>query len=152
MENRFTRRILGTLAGLLAGFLTLYALELVDLAIYPLPTVDPGDASARHEMMVAVPLGAMLFVVLGWLAAPLAGTLVALRIDHWDTSAMIITAVSVFGGVSYLLSVAVPFWMELALIVGPVIGGTIGLGLSRWWLALRYARGRLHKEGRGAGG
>lgn len=149
MQNRFTRRLFGTLAGLLAGLAILYLIELIDVALYPVPEIDPDLPDAGPLVM---PLGAMLFVVAGWVLGPLAGTLVALRIDHWDASAWILIALCVATSVANAMLMPAPGWMDIAAVVAPVSGGVIGLGLSRRWLAQRYARGRVHSGGRGAAG
>ena len=149
MNHRFSRRILGTLAGLLAALAVLYLVELVDLAVYPVPTIDPG---LRDSAALVMPFGAMLFVIVGWLVGPLVGVLVALRIDHWDASAWILIVLCGLASLFNVMLLPSSAWTEIAAVVAPVAGGVIGLGLSRHWLARRYARGRVHNAGRGPGG
>jgi hypothetical protein len=150
MQNRILRRFLGTIVGILAALAVLYLVGLVDLALYPAPTLDPdGDAAAPA---LAMPLGAMLFVIAGWLLAPLVGVLIALRIDHWDASAWILIVLCGVASLGNAMLLPSSAWMEIASVVAPVAGGVIGLGLSRRWLARRYARGRVHSAGRGAAG
>jgi len=149
MRHRFSRRVLGTLAGIVAALAVLYLIELVDIAVYPVPTIDPG---VSDPAALAMPFGAMAFVMAGWLVGPLVGVLIALRIDHWDPSAWILIVLCGLASLFNVMLLPSSAWMEITAVVAPVAGGVIGLGLSRRWLARRYARGRVHNAGRGASG
>ena len=115
------RSIIAVIAGLIAGSIVIYLIELAGHALYPPPELfDPMDREAAKEMMDAAPIGSLLMVILAYLVGSFAGGAVAAlvpaksRLSHSLATGLILM---VFGIINLvLLPHPVWFWV-LSLIV-----------------------------------
>jgi hypothetical protein len=125
------RLVLGTLAGILAAVLIVFAIESLGHVIFPPP---PGVDLARPEAMASIidrlPLGALAFVVLAWMAGAFGGGAIAARLTHRPWSAWIVGVVMLAGGLWSLIVIPHPLWMKLALLPATLLPS---------WVASRLA-------------
>ncbi|MDB5677700.1 hypothetical protein [Sphingomonas bacterium] len=122
-------KVFGVIAGLAAAFVTIFAIEAIDTMLYPLPTVESDDPAALAHIIAAMPFFAKLLVVAGFLLGALFGAAVALRLSQWRPSGWIVAGIIAAGGLSTVITIPHPLWMQVASVAVPLIGG---------WLAERH--------------
>jgi len=128
------RTVLGVLAGLLAMFVVITAVQLLGARLYPPPAgLDLHDPTALATMMAQMPLGALAFVVLAWALGALAGGWVAARISrlHPRIAAALIGLAVVAGVLMMILSIPHPLWMSALGVLLPVPLALAGARLAR---------------------
>jgi hypothetical protein len=124
------RIMLSILFGLAAAMLIIMAIEWGDDILYPFPgTVDTADPAALAAVMANMPLPAKIIVVAGWLLGALGGAWLALRISDRQWTGWVIVAAVVVGGVTNLIALPHPLWMQVCTFLMPVLGGLIAM---RW--------------------
>jgi hypothetical protein len=128
------KRILGTLAGIVVAMLVVMAMDMLSHALFPESVAKSMDMAAIATALAAAPLAAKAIMAAGWFLATLIGGLVALRLSGWTPAAWIVAglilAACLYNGFAIP---GVPLWMQVAGVVGPLLGG---------WLATRFgARG-----------
>lgn len=123
------KKIFSVIAGLAAAFVTIFAIEALDTMLYPLPMVESDDPAALAQIIVAMPMFAKLLVVAGFLLGALIGAGVALRLSQWRPSGWIVAGVIAAGGLSTVIMIPHPLWMQIAAVAAPLLGG---------WLAERH--------------
>ena len=126
------RKISAVLLGVLAAFATVTLVEWLGHQVYPLPPgLDFNNPEQVRLFTSNLPLGAFLFVLLGWLLGTLCGGLTACYVAREKplVFASIIGAVMLAATIANLAMIPHPTWFSIAAIV--VIGvGT--LLASRW--------------------
>lgn len=131
------RSILAVLGGGLVCGILVFAVEAVGSQIYPLPPgTDPTDLEALKAAAAELPLGAYLFLLLGWFLGPLAGSWVAARLAPGSPvlHGMIVAGLVAGSAILNFIVLPHPAWMWVA---GPLV--ILGGG----WLGARFAsRGR----------
>lgn len=128
------RTVLGVLAGLLAMFVVITAVELLGARLYPPPAgLDLQDPAALATMVAQMPLGALAFVVLAWALGALAGGWVAARIGrpHPRIAAAIVGLAVVAGVLTMIVSIPHPLWMSALGVLLPVPLALTGARLAR---------------------
>jgi hypothetical protein len=120
------RNIAGVLAGVLAGFATVWLVELIGHSIYPLPS----DLNVRNEEDLAaslqtMPFGALLFVVVAWFLGALVGGAVAASIVRRRWPAWLVSGLVAGAAVVTVLMIPHPEWMQVSAVLLPVLGGVI---------------------------
>ncbi len=126
------RRISAVLLGLITAFVTVWLFEWIGHQLYPLPPgLDFKDPEQVRQFASSLPVGALLFVLLGWLMGTLSGGLTANRVAREKplVYASVVGAVMMAATITNLAMIPHPTWFSIAAVV--VIGvGT--LLASRW--------------------
>ncbi|MGV8929132.1 MAG: hypothetical protein ACOH1E_05240 [Brevundimonas sp.] len=120
------RLVSGLIAGVVAAFVVMMALELIGFFMFPPPAgLNPADAEDVRQMMAAAPLAAKVWVVFGWFVAAVAGGWLARRLTRWHRAGWVIVGLIVLGGVFNLIQIPHPLWMQIATFVVPMLAGWI---------------------------
>lgn len=123
------RRFMGLLLGLAAALVLTAGSDALAHALYPFfenfETLDTAELAAA---MAVVPFPAKAIIVAGWLLAGFAGSWLALRVADRVWTGWVIVALVVLSGISNLIAIPHPLWMQVGAIALPVLGG---------WLAQR---------------
>jgi hypothetical protein len=128
------RLIGGIVAGVVAAFATIWAIEMVHHLLYPLPNnVRLTDNAGLARYIAGMSLPQMLFVAGGWLAGALVGGVVAAKIARRTAGAWAVAGVVALAGLANILYVAHPLFLQISAIAAPLVGG---------WLATRAVHGR----------
>lgn len=124
------RTVLGVLAGLAVGVLTVFLIEMVSGALYPAPEgVDLTDPAQLKSFAESMPMGAKLIVLVACVAGSFTGTTTALlvaqrrRIAGWIVGGLMLAAT-----IANLTSVPTPAWL---------VGAELILVPAAAWLAVR---------------
>lgn len=130
------RGIAATVAGVLVAGLTIAGVEWVGHRLYPPPAglkADDLEALAAH--VAAMPIGALLFVLLAWLLGVFLGGLLAALLAGRRPRlyAGVIAAVILLGAIANFAMIPHPAWfMALAVISLPLVGfAAAGLATAR---------------------
>lgn len=128
------RILFGIVAGLVAAFACIYAIELACMQLYPPPAgMDYSDPAAVERMMAQIPVAALAIVAFAWFVGALVGGWIANAIAARAWAGWIIAALLVAGAVATMVMIPHPAWMWVAGVAAPLLGG---------WLAQRLARTR----------
>jgi hypothetical protein len=143
--GQIARSVVGVVAGVILGMILMMGIEFVGQVIYPLPPgVDPNDFEALKALLATMPVGALLFVLLGWFVAPLAGGFIAAWIARRApvAHALVVGLFFLAGGIAMLMLMPHPVWFA-------VVGGTLFLpaAYTGALLAGPLARRGLRKSG-----
>ena len=129
------RTILGILAGLVAMFATITAIEyLGQIAFPPPPGLDPTDPAQLEQIMARVPVAAKALVVAAWAAGAFVGGWVAARIarPYPRSAALAVAAAVMLGVVAIIVAMpAHPVWMSVLGLLLPVPLALLAAGLAR---------------------
>jgi pimeloyl-ACP methyl ester carboxylesterase len=130
------RGIAATVAGVLVAGLTIAGVEWLGHRLYPPPAglkADDLEALAAH--VAAMPIGALLFVLLAWLLGVFLGGLLAALLAGRRPRlyAGVIAAVILLGAIANFAMIPHPAWfMALAVISLPLVGfAAAGLATAR---------------------
>ncbi len=130
------RGIAATVAGVLLAGLTIAGVEWLGHRLYPPPAglkADDLEAMAAH--VAAMPIGALLFVLLAWLLGVFLGGLLAALVAGRRPRlyAGVIAAVILLGAIANFAMIPHPAWfMALAVISLPLVGfAAAGLATAR---------------------
>jgi len=130
------RGIAATVAGVLLAGLTIAGVEWFGHRLYPPPAglkADDLEAMAAH--VAAMPIGALLFVLLAWLLGVFLGGLLAALVAGRRPRlyAGVIAAVILLGAIANFAMIPHPAWfMALAVISLPLVGfAAAGLATAR---------------------
>ncbi|HEX9955480.1 MAG TPA: hypothetical protein VGB48_09750 [Allosphingosinicella sp.] len=128
------KTILGVVAGIIAAFATIWAIEMVHHLLYPVPNgVRLTDNAGLARYIAGMSLPQMLFIAGGWLAGAFVGGVVAAKIAGRTKAVWIVAGLVALAGIGNILYVAHPLFLQISAIVAPVIGG---------WLATKTVRER----------
>jgi pimeloyl-ACP methyl ester carboxylesterase len=120
------RGIAATVAGVLVAGLTIAGIEWLGQRLYPPPAVlKADDLEALAAYVTALPIGALLFVLLAWLLGVFLGGLIAAllagRRPRLYTG--VIAAVILFGAIANFAMIPHPAWfMALTVLTLPLAG------------------------------
>ena len=118
------RKLGGVAAGLVIAMALIMLIETLGHQLSPPPAgYDMNAGSAR-----ALPVGNLLFPVLGWFVGTLAGASAALRISRTRWTGWAVTAFVLLGAIANFAMITHPLWVMAAGIVAVVLAG---------WLAQR---------------
>ena len=123
------RRILSVIAGLLVAMVVITGVEAVIPLLYPVPPgLDMKDPAAFKVYVAALPIGALLMVILahslGALVGAVVATLIAGRASIWP--GMIVGALVMVAGIVNLFQISHPVWfsvVDLLLYLPAAYGG-----------------------------
>lgn len=107
------RGILGVLAGVIAGAITIGIAEFAGHMIYPLPQgIDPHDPAALKTFMAIVPTGAKVAVLVAWALGTFVGSAVAIFVAQRQSWPAWVTATALFGAaLATMVQIPHPDWM-----------------------------------------
>ena len=113
-------------AGVVIAGLLVWVVEMIGHSIFPVPE---GPDFSDIE---ALPIGALLAVVVAWIVGAIGGTFAACRIA---TAPPYIYAILVGGfillGIGFMLSIIPhPTWMAVTGVVGTIVGAWLGMFLA----------------------
>jgi hypothetical protein len=104
---------LAVLLGALAASAVIMAVEFLDATIYPSPPgMDPNDPDSVKSAMAALPIGALLLVLLGWIVGTFAGAWIAARLAPRSpiVHGLIVGVLLLAGGIYNMLEIPHPLW------------------------------------------
>lgn len=130
------RSILAVFLGWAASLFVIVAVEAVGHRLFPLPAgADIWSRAALTGPGPAVPIGALILVVAGWICGALAGGFLAGRLVQRAQlgHAMLVAVVVLGSAVWTMLTMPHPVWMWVASILLIPAGGWLGgrLAMSR---------------------
>jgi hypothetical protein len=132
------RLIGGIVAGILAAFATVWIVDLLGHAIYPLPSdLYMGDFEAVGAYIRSMPAGALAFVLAAWFAGALVGGLVAALISERHWTVWLIAAAVVAAGLLNVLMIPHPVLLQIGAVAAPLLGGLVASQIARARLARR---------------
>lgn len=127
------RSVLGVAAGIIAGSIIVFAVEFLGHAFFPAAiAIDKSDPEQMKRLVEVTPLGATLFVVLGWFAGAFGGGVAALMIARrWAPAAWVVAAT--FFGLAAMNFVAIPhpLWMQASAVIVCAIAGALSIRVMR---------------------
>jgi hypothetical protein len=128
------RNIAAGVLGVIVAFATVWVVEKIGHAVYPIPEgLDFADAEAMQEYIATLPLGALLFVALAWFLGSAIGTCAACAAG----TARPLNFALVVGGLVFiatavnLVMIPHPIWFSILGIVGVFAGAGLGTMCSR---------------------
>lgn len=131
------RTAIGLIVGIVAGFLTVYLLEMIGHAIYPPPPgIDMTDMDALRDVMATMPAGALGLVLLAWVLATLIGGTLAGWIARTRQTLLagVVGALILAGAIANMVLLPHPVWFSIAAVVliplAAWIAGLLGRRLS----------------------
>lgn len=126
------RLIIGIIAGLVAGFATIWGIDLIGHLIYPVPSdLAIDDFEAIGAYIESMPAAALAIVAFAWFAGALVGGFVAAAIGRRRWAAWLIAALVAAAGVVNIVMIPHPVLLQIAAIVAPALGGLIAAHLAR---------------------
>ncbi len=130
------RKILAVVFGVVAAVIVIIAIEALGHAIYPPPAgLDFTNRGAMETYVAGLPVGALLSVMLAWLAATFAGGLLACFIGREKpyVFAGIVGALVLTGTVINLMSIPHPLWFSVTSVVA-----IIATAFATGWLGSKF--------------
>ncbi len=131
------RTAIGLIVGIVAGFVTVYLLEMLGHSIYPPPRgIDMTDMDALRDVMATMPAGALVIVLLAWILATLIGGTLAgwIARTRQKLLAGVVGGLILAGAVANMVLLPHPVWFVVAAIVlvplATWIAGLLGTRLS----------------------
>jgi hypothetical protein len=130
------RTILGVLAGVVAMFVVIMAIEAVGHVIYPPPAgmdpMNPAHEAAFAQFVAAMPFAAKAMLAVAWTLGAFAGGFVAARIARHPRGAAVLIALLVMSGVvGMILRVPHPSWLAAAGLLLPIPAALLAARLAR---------------------
>jgi hypothetical protein len=126
------RLILGILAGIVAAFAAIWAVEMVHHLVYPVPRgVTLTDTAGLARYIESMTLTQMLFIAAGWLVGAAVGGIVAWSIARREAALWTVAGLVALAGIANILYVSHPLFLQLSSVVAPLIGGLIARAVVR---------------------
>lgn len=126
------RIILGIVAGIVAAFAGVMAIELTGHQFFPQPSdLNMRDPEQIRAAIDALPLGAMLFVIAAWFGGALVGGVVAKLISQRVWAAWAIAGVVALAGIMNILMIPHPLLMQIGAVAAPLLGGLLAAHIGR---------------------
>lgn len=111
------RSILGVIAGIVAAFVIVLAVETAGHLIFPPPPgTDLADPEALAKIIDLLPIGALVFVMIAWIAGAFGGGAVAAAITRQPWAAWIVGVIMLAGGLWSMVAIPHPHWMKVGLL------------------------------------
>lgn len=111
------RSILSIFAGLFAGFLIILGVEEWSHQIYPLPPgVDLSNKEGLQNLMLQIPIGALLMILLAYALGSLGAGMVTSTLAKAEAplkKSLICGAILLIGGLSNLIMIPHPLWFAM---------------------------------------
>lgn len=110
------RSILGVIAGTVSAVAIVLAVETVGHLLYPPPPgTDLSDPAALAKIIDVLPAGALVAVMIAWIAGALGGGAVAAAIARRPWPAWVVGALMLAGGLWSMVVIPHPVWMQAGL-------------------------------------
>ena len=120
------KKLWGVIAGLVAAFVMVFAVEMISHMIYPPPIIDdPTDYAALAELLKMAPVGALLIVILGHFIGMFVGTVIALKIAKEKSAAYIVIGVFMLLTFMNFYLIKHPLWFVISDVAAVALGGGI---------------------------
>jgi len=130
------RTIAGIVAGIVAAFATIWALEMVHHLVYPIPgNVRLTDMDRLREFTRSLPLVSQLFIAGGWLLGTAVGGSVAALVSRREGTILVVAALVAIAGLLNVLWLPHPLLLQIASVAAPALGVLIARALVRGRLA-----------------
>ncbi len=112
------RRIAGTAAGLVSGWVGVFLNEQITAILFPFPAgTDTHSAESMKSALAVMPATAFAFVLLGWVVATFVGVTVARRVGHSRTSGWIVGSILLAGTVITMATLRHPPWVWVSVFI-----------------------------------
>ena len=120
------RLITGIVVGVVAAFVTVFAVNLVGHQIYPLPSdLDMDDYQAVGAYVSSRPPGAVAFVLLAWFLGAVDGGVVAAAISRRAWTVWPVAALVAAAGIVTVLMIPHPVLPQIGAVAAPLLGGFV---------------------------
>jgi hypothetical protein len=118
------RAVLGMVAGIVAAFATVFAIDFAGHQIYPLPSdLDMHDPEAVGAFIRTMPAGGFALVVTAWFVGALDGGVVSALISRRAWTVWPVAALVAAAGVVNVLMIPHPVLLQLGAVIAPLLGG-----------------------------
>lgn len=125
------RALLGVFGGLALAMTMVYVLQGIGYQLYPPPAdLDPKDRQAFAAAVAAMPVMALVMVLISYALGTFAGAWLAARVAGRPFYAFLVGGVMTMAGMQNLISVPHPLWF--------IVVGTL-VFLPSAWIASRVA-------------
>ena len=110
------KNLLAVIAGIATFALLIMAIEWISHQVYPPPDIDFSEPDQIRAFMSTIPVGAILFIGLAWMAGAFCGTIVASYIGTLKPLyfGIIIGGLVLAGSITNLLIIPHPVWFTVA--------------------------------------
>jgi hypothetical protein len=116
------RIILGILAGVVAAVLIVFAFEGLGHIVFPPPPgLDLANTEALATIIDQLPVGALAFVMVAWMAGAFGGGALAAGIARRPWAAWLVGLIMLAGGAWSMVMIPHPLWMKLALLPATLV-------------------------------
>lgn len=118
------KKIVAVIAGVVTAGVVIALIEMIGHAVFPPPVgVDFADPVSVSAMMQAAPIGALLFVIVAWLAGIVAGATIAFLIvrENGKLNASIVGGLVLAGTIANLLMIPHPVWFSVVSVVAIIV-------------------------------
>lgn len=108
------RRIFSVLAGLITGVVIISLVEMANGKLFPLPDgIDFNDKQALKQLMLNMPLGALIMVLSGWVLGSFSGGIVATIVadEKKQRMSLIVGIAFTIATIFNMMSIPHPIWM-----------------------------------------
>jgi len=124
------RTALAVVAGFVAGSLLVFAVESLGHRVFPPPAgLDPSDPASIRAAMAQLPVGALLAVLVAWIAGSFVGGWVAALISRRVVPALIVGLIILAASAANLIMIPHPLWFAISglLVILPAawLGGKV---------------------------
>lgn len=121
------RTILGLIAGMVVAAIAVLLISQIGSMLFPVTGLD-ADARDPEQFSAAftgAPLGSKLALILSWLGGAWAGGVVARMVSRRGWTAWGIAALMLLAALPIVFIIALPVWMQFALLAAPLLGGLL---------------------------
>lgn len=133
--NDGPRRVLGILSGLITAFMVVTVIESLGHRAYPPPpNFDYRDAEKVRIYLSVLPAGALLYILVAWMAGAFAGTWIGAAIARQSRRLIyvVVCGLLLLASIANLVMIPHPVWFWGAALAGIPLAG---------WLAVAATRG-----------
>ena len=128
------RNIGAGIAGVLVAMLSVWLVQKIGHAVYPVPTdVDFNDMEAMKAYVATLPVGALLFVIASYFIGTTAGTCAACAIGTMlpRIYAVLIACLMLVATTMNVMMIPHPTWFIVAAVIAIVVGAWLGTMCER---------------------
>src|SRR4051794_23378764 len=109
----FRGSVIPVWGGMVVAGIAIMVIEFLGSKVYPSPPgMNPEDSASVRAAMALMPLGALLFVLLGWIVGTFAGAWVTARMVYRSpiTHGLVLGAIFLAGSIVNMLLIPHPVW------------------------------------------
>jgi hypothetical protein len=128
-----TKSIVAIFSGVIIAVIVVFGVEWIGHSIFPVvDNADYSDPERLANIVMSLPIGALLFVPLAWFLGTFCGCVVAILIarDHALIMASIVGAFILTAAIATLMAIPHPLWLIIvgigSIIISVIIAGEIG--------------------------